>query len=136
MANLQKITQSIADAINGLAGGVRAWGYPPDQIQPPSVVIEADRVEWANTAMGRGHENWTLLARVLIAPINNRAAQLERMSYFGGVNDIKDVVDSWPPLNDGTVAESVLVREARKFDAWEYSGVLYVGVEILIEVMA
>jgi hypothetical protein len=39
-------------------------------------------------------------------------------------------------LKNGTVAASAWCRNAQKFDGWEYAGIGYLGVEIVVEIRA
>jgi hypothetical protein len=133
MADLAAVRDAVAESMAGL--DVTVHPRLPDQLQTPCIVIEVDGVDWA-TAMGRGHELWTLLLRVLVGTVNNTAAQEARDEYFGGVRDVKAAVESYAPLKDGTAAASVWCREARKFDGWEYAGIGYLGVEIVVEIRA
>lgn len=134
MADLAAVRQGIADAINAL-DGVTAYPRTPGTIHTPCVIVDTEEIDW-RTAMGRGHDKITCLARVLIGMSSGEAAQVERDAYFGGVRDIKDAVESHVPLSDGTVAQGVFVSTARKFDSWQLADQLYLGVEILMEVYA
>jgi len=133
MADLNLIRKTVALALEGL--DVPAYSHLPDQVQAPCIIVDVEGVDWA-TAMGRGHEAWTLLLRVLVGTVNNTAAQTERDTYFGGVRDIKDAIESFPSLKTGTVAAGTWCRNAQKFDGWEYAGIGYLGVEIVVEVRA
>lgn len=135
MAGLAEVRQAVADALNTI-DGLRATAVL-EQMQPPMAVVEPDRVDW-RTAMQRGHDAWTLLVRVLLGMASQRAAELARNEFFdaGGPRDVKDVIEAHVPLRDATVAHDVFVAEARRFDAWEFSGVTYLGVEFVVEVYA
>lgn len=134
MADLSALRHGLAAAINTL-GDVRAWAYLPDQVQVPAVLIEPDAVDWT-TAFARGHESWTLLVRVLVSTSHNTAAQKARDEYFGGVLDIKNAIEGYAPLKDGTVAASAFVRRADRFDAWTYAEITYLGVNLVVEIRA
>ena len=127
MADLAAIRQQIADAMNVLPE-MRAWPYIPDQIQPPTALVEPDYVDWDAGAYARGAEHWYFLIRVLIGLTNNTAAQKERDTFLGGSRDIKDAVQAAMPNSS--------VSSARKFDAWTYAGVDYLGVEFAVLVIA
>jgi hypothetical protein len=134
MADLAAVRTGLADAINTLPG-VRAWAYPPDQIQAPAILVEPDEVDWA-TAFGRGHEAWRFMVHVLISTVNNTASQKARDEFLGGISDLKDAIEGYMPLHDGTVAASVFVRSARRFNAWKYGETTYLGVEVVVEIRA
>jgi len=127
MADLAAIRQQIADAMNTLPE-MRATPYIPDQVQPPAVIVEPDYVDWDAGGMARGAEHWYFLIRVLIGLANNTAAQKNRDEYLGGGRDIKDAVQAAMPNSS--------VSSARKFDAWTYAGVDYLGVEFAVLVIA
>jgi hypothetical protein len=133
MADLAAIRDAVAESMAAL--DVNVWSHLPDQLQAPCIIVDVEGVDWA-TAMGRGHEAWTLLLRVLVGTVSNTAAQTERDTYFGGYRDVKDAVESYAPLKDGTKAAGAWCREARKFDGWEYAGIGYLGVEIVLEIRA
>jgi hypothetical protein len=133
MADLEAIRDAVAESLAGL--DVNVHSHLPDQLQAPCIVVDIEGVDWA-TAMGRGHEAWTLLLRVLVGTVNNTAAQIDRDTYFGGFRDIKDAVESYAPLKDGTAAANAWCRNAQKFDGWEYAGIGYLGVEIVVEIRA
>jgi hypothetical protein len=137
MADLSKIRQAIADAVNSLEG-VTAWPMPPDMPNAPCAIVEPVDVSWdqQNATFGRGHEHWTMRIVVLIALASNTAAQVERDTYFGGIRDVKDAVEGWPTLHTGAAAQDVFVRTARRFDSWKYSDVAYLGVEIILDIRA
>ena len=129
MADLAALRQQLADALNTLPD-MRAEPYIPDQIQPPVVIVEPDFVDWSQGTFLRGFEPWTFLIRILL-PLagGNVAAQKLRDEYLGGPSkDIKDAIQSNIP--------TAFVESARKFDAWEYAGVQYLGVEIPVRVIA
>lgn len=135
MASLGEVRQAIADALNTI-DGLRATATL-EQVQAPMAVVEPDRVDW-RTAFQRGHDTWTILVRILIGTAANRAAEIARNEFFdaGGPKDVKDAIEGHVPLRDGTVAQDVFVAEARKFDTWEFSGVAYLGVEVVVDVYA
>lgn len=135
MADLAAIRDAIGDAIEAAFTDLNVQRRPGAQVHTPAVVVEPGEVDFAR-AMQRGHEKWELLLRVLIGAAFNEAAHLARDEFFGGVHDIKDAVEAHAPLRDGTAAQDVLVRTARKFDAWTYQGVAYLGVEFAIDVYA
>lgn len=107
----------------------------PRQIHAPCAIVDVQDVDF-RTAMQRGHEKWTLLVRYLCGTASLDAANTERDRVFGGSKDIKDAIEGHVPLRDGTAAHDVFVAEARRFDAWEYAGVTYLGVEFVVDVYA
>lgn len=128
MADLAAIRQQLADAMNTLPD-IRAWPYIPDQIQTPTVIVEPDFVDWSEGAFARGAEPWSFLVRVLLSLAGgNVTAQKERDTYLGGLHDVKDAIQTAMP--------NAFVSSARKFDAWEYAGVQYLGVEVVVDVIA
>lgn len=128
MADLATLRQEIADAINTLPD-IRAWPYIPDTPQPPLVIVEPDVVDWSQGAYQRGAEPWTFFVRALLSLAGgNVAAQKTRDEFFGGIRDIKAAIEANVP--------STFVSSARKFDAWTYAEIDYLGVEIVVEVIA
>lgn len=130
MADLAALREQIADAINAGQPDPIAVPYIPDQIQTPVAIVEPDQVDWSSGAFARGAEPWSFLVRILLSLSGgNVEAQKLRDEFFGGpARDIKDAVESVMP--------NAFVSTARKFDAWEYSQVPYLGVEIVIQVRA
>lgn len=133
MADLAAIRKELAEAMK--AQGLRAYADNPAQLHAPAAIVEPDNVDFRG-AMQRGTEQWRFLIRYLCGTASVRAAEQERDKVFGGVKDIKDAIESHIPLRDGTAADDVFVAEARRFDSWEYAGVVYLGVEFQVEVYA
>lgn len=134
MADLALLRTEIAAAVNTI-DGLTAAARVPGQVHPPMAVVEPGEVDFTG-AMQRGHDKWDMLVRVLIGTASNEAAQIARDEFFGTAKDIKDAIESHVPLRDGTAAQDVFVKSARKFDAWTYAGVAYLGVEFLVEAYA
>jgi hypothetical protein len=132
--SLSTAREAMADAINTI-NGLKAHPRVPGQVHTPCAIVEPGEVDW-RTAQQRGHDKWDILIRVLLGTVSNEAAQLARDEFFdrGGPKDIKDAIEAHVPLRDGTAAQDVFVAQARKFDAWTYAGVTYLGVEFLTEV--
>ena len=130
MADLAALRQQIADAINAGLPDPIAMPYIPDQIQPPVAIVEPDYIDWDEGGMARGAEHWHFLVRVLLSLAGgNVAAQVARDEYLGGpARDIKDAIQAAMPNSS--------VSSARKFDAWEYAGSQYLGVEFAVLVIA
>lgn len=133
MADLAALRAAVADALSTV-DGLTGHATNPGQLHAPCALVEPQDVDFTG-AMMRGHDKWTFLVRVLCGSASNEAGQLARDAYFGTAKDIKDAIEGHLPLR-GEIAQDVLVRGARKFDAWEYSGVVYVGVEFVVEVYA
>lgn len=134
MADLAAVRKALADACSTITG-LTGYATNPGQLHPPAALVEPQEVDW-RTAMGRGHDKWTFLVRVLVASTSNEAGQKARDEFFGTAKDIKDTIEAHAPLRGGAAAQDVFVAEARKFDAWEYNGTPYVGVEFVVEVYA
>ena len=131
---------SLAGAREAIAGaikvtGLNAYPRPGGQITPPCALVEPGEVDF-RTALARGHDKWDLYVRVLLGTASAEAAQTARDDFFdrGSPVDIKNAIEDEVSLRDGTKAQDVFVASARKFDAWIYSGVTYLGVEFLVEV--
>lgn len=134
MADLAVIRNAIGDALDDIEG-IQVQRTPGAMVHPPCVVVEPGEVDFAE-AFQRGHEKWEILVRVLIGTAFDSAAHQQRDEFFGGVRDIKDAIEGHVPLRDGTAAQDVLVRTARKFDAWVYQATSYLGVEFAVDVYA
>lgn len=136
MSNLAAVREAVADALNTVPG---LNGYPrvPGQLSTPCAIVEPAEIDWS-TAMQRGHDKVELVIRVLLGTALTEAAQLARDEFFdaGQPKDIKDAVESHVPLRDGSAAHDVFVARARKFDAWTYAGIAYLGVEFVVDVYA
>jgi hypothetical protein len=127
MADLAALREQLADAMSTLPD-VNVSAYLPDQMHPPAVVIEPDEVDWSAGAFARGAEPWTFLVKVLLSLVNNSAAQAARDEYLGGARDIKAAIETRMP--------GAFVTAARRFDAYDYAGVTYLGVEFVVNVYA
>lgn len=137
MADLAAIRQAIADSLVTAdpETTIKAHARYPDQFHAPAAIVDVDDVDFKG-AMQRGLEKWNILVRYLVSTTNIRGAETKRDEVFGGVKDIKDRIEAHVPLRDGTVAHDVYVSGARRFDAWEYAGSSYLGVEFVVEVYA
>ena len=127
MADLQALAEQIADAINTVPEQNATAGIP-DNINTPMVTVEPDLVDWTSGTYGRGFEPWSFLVRVLLGIGLNSETQKARNEYLGGSRDIKDAIEANVP--------SSFVSSARKFDAWTYANVEYLGVEFVVDVIA
>ena len=129
MADLAALREQIADAANTGQPDPVILPYIPDQIQTPVGMVEPDYVDWSEGAFGRGAEPWSFLIRILFSLTGgNMEAQMARDEYLGGVRDIKDAVEAQIP--------NAFVSSARKFDAWTYAETDYLGVELVVDVIA
>jgi hypothetical protein len=127
MADLAALRNQLADAMSVLPD-VNVSAYLPDQLQTPAVVVEPDTVDWSQGAFARGAEPWTFSVKVLLALVNNSAAQVARDEYLGGARDIKAAIETRIP--------GAFVTAARRFDAYDYAGITYLGVEFVVNVYA
>lgn len=133
--DLATVRNAVGDALEAALEGVQVQRRPGAQVHAPAVLIEPGEVDW-QTSMQRGHDKWELLVRVLIGTAFNEGAHIQRDDFFGGLRDIKDAIEGHVPLRDGTAAQDVFVKRARKFDAWTYQGTAYLGVEVTVDVYA
>jgi hypothetical protein len=136
MADLKAVREAVADALDSI-DGLHSHARVPAQIHTPCAIVEPSEVDF-RTSMQRGHDKIDLTVRVLLGTASHEAAQLARDEFLdaGSARDVKDAIESHDALRDGTAAFDVFVARARKFDAWTFSGVVYLGVEFLTEVYA
>lgn len=131
MADLAAIRAELAAALNTLPDG-RAEPYRPDTINPPLLVVEPDEVNFKG-AFGRGAEMWVFRVIALLGTVQNLSAQKLRDEFFGGIRDVHDAIEDH---DYGTAADDVEVVRAESFDTLTVSGVDYLGVFILVQVIA
>lgn len=138
MADITAIRDALGDAVETLStttNPLAVQRFPGGQVHTPCVVIEPGEVDFSGS-MQRGTEKWEFWVRILVSTAFGEGAHRDRDKFFGGVFDVKDAIESHVPLRDGSVAHDVFVHRARKFDAWTYQGVAYLGVEVTVDVYA
>ncbi len=131
MANLESLTTSIAQALK-LIPDLHVYQFPQTPTTPAAQIVP-QKVDFSG-AMGRGHEEWEVLVRILVSAANPEAAEMELYKYFGKAKDIKDAIENHTPLMDGSVADAVFVRMAEDYGRlYDIGGIGYRGIEFLVE---
>ena len=126
MADLAAIRETLADALNTLPD-MNAYPRKPGTINPPCWIVEPALVSW-ETSMGRGVEQWSFDLWGLCGLASSEAAELQLEKWFGGIQDVKDAIQSAPL--------QVFARQAERFDGIQIGQVTYLAVKVQTEVLA
>lgn len=145
--DLEEIMEALAATFNGVATGDEIGGVAitmechadvPGQVEPPSIVLEVDDLQW-DLNMGHGADSFTVTALALVTYQDMDQAQrllwrfLSRKST-SGLMRIKAALEANQDLG-GLVSYAVLTN-VRNIGNINYNAVDYLAAELIIEVMS
>jgi hypothetical protein len=137
MADLEAICNEIKTALRDNLSEFHVYTAEVEQITTPAIQIDPNEIDYSDSAsMGRGLEKWDITIRVLLTTVTERSSKVAMWQFFGQANDIKNVIESHVPLQDGSVGHAVYVRRAGSFGIWDYNGNSYRGGEFNVDVYA
>lgn len=117
-----------ADAISGL----RTFAYPPDAVPDESFVVGMpDQIAYDQT-FGRGSDEYTVTAWVLLKKMNDRTAYARLAKYIsgGGASSIRNALNS-SPANPYSACDTVTVQSAET--GWYvWNSVTHMGAQFTI----
>lgn len=122
--------------VNGLDVPLNVTSEVDGQVQIPALVILLDDIDWDLTFQ-RGADAFTFLVQVLLQSADSPGGQriLRSALSTGGVGTrIKDLLNQDKTL--GGLVSYADMAGTRRIGNIQYSGIDYVGAEILIEVVA
>lgn len=122
--------------VNGLDVPLNVTSEVDGQVQIPALVILLDDIDWDLTFQ-RGADAFTFLVQVLLQSADSEGGQriLRSALSTGGVGTrIKDLLNQDKTL--GGLVSYADMAGTRRIGNIQYSGIDYVGAEILIEVVA
>jgi hypothetical protein len=134
VGTLGEIRDALAVAVKTI-NGMRAAEHMPEQINPPMVVIQLDRLDF-HGAMQGGLRTFQFLLIAIVGRMGERASQdlLDRVTDFDGPDSIRQAVEADPTL--GGVVWACKVTGARSIRPINIGDAAYLGVEFEVEVQA
>jgi hypothetical protein len=134
VGTLGEIRKALAKTVLGI-NGMRVAEHMPEQVNPPMVVIQLDRLDY-HGAMQGGLRTFQFLLIAIVGRMGERSSQelLDRVTDFDGPESIRDVVEADPTL--GGVVWAVKVTGARAVRPINIGDAAYLGVEFEVEVQA
>jgi hypothetical protein len=136
MASLSALRAGIAARLATIPG-LTVYASPPGQVNVPAAIVlpAADFVTFDAT-MGRGSDDFSFLARVLVADTVADVGQDSLDAYLAGsgAHSVKAAIEGDGTL--GGIASYAVVTSARAYGDYEYAGLSYLGVEFAVEVTA
>lgn len=132
--NVKAVAEEIAGKLDTITG-LRAFGYPVDQLPLPGAVVGLpDEIAFDRT-YGRGSDSITIPLWVLVGRTDERAGALELMAYLDGTGakSVKSAVDS-TRTNTYSSCDDVTITTAVP-GTYTYNGVDAFGAEFTVEVM-
>jgi hypothetical protein len=126
------------DEISGTAVTLECHPEVVGQIDPPSIVLELDDLNW-DLNMAAGADGWTVMALALVAYQDMAGAQRALWRFLSrkstsGVARLKEALEADQTLG-GLVSYAVMTN-VRNIGIVTYNGVDYLGAELIIEVVS
>lgn len=136
MASVTELRRGLRDRLQTIPG-LHAYATAPGQINVPAAVVTPaqDLLEFDAT-MGRGSDEFRLLVTVYAARADDELGQdtLDAFLEGSGASSVKAAVEAESSL--GGVCDFAVVSRARNYGEYEYAGISYFGVELVVEVTA
>lgn len=144
---IEEIMEALAAVFDGTATGdviggqaIKLECHPEvvGQIDPPSIVLELDDLNW-DLNMAAGADGWTITALALVSYADMEGAQralwrfLSRKSTSGIVR-LKTALEADQTL--GGLVSYAIMQNVRNIGVVTYNGVDYLGAELIIEVVS
>lgn len=132
MASVSQLRTGIATRMATITG-LRTSATVPDNPRPPVAVVIPDRIEYDLDAR-RGADRFYFVVTLLVARADDRAAQDKLDGYLVGPTSIKTAVEGDRTL--GGVADTCRVTEVRNYSSVPVGDTLYLGAQLVVEVIA
>lgn len=144
---IEQIMEALAAVFNGVATGDEINGtavtlecHPEvvGQIDPPSIVLELDDLNW-DLNMAAGADGWTVVALALVSYQDMEGAQRALWRFLSrkatsGVARLKGALEEDQTL--GGLVHYAIMTNVRNIGVITYNGVDYLGAELIIEVVS
>lgn len=122
---------ALGDGVAAAAGaitGLRAFGYLPDAISPPTFFVAEVEVEYDAT-FGRGLDTVYLTCRLLVSHTSDRTGQKQVASYMKGAGptSVKAAIEAERTL--GGACQDLRVQRVSGYGLYEHNGTQYYGAE-------
>lgn len=131
---LAQIRDALGDAVRTI-NGMRASEHMPEQVSPPVIVIQLDRVDF-HGAMQGGLRTFQFILIAVVGRMGERTSQdlLDRVTDFDGPDSLREAIEADPTL--GGACWAVKVTGARAVRPINIGDAAYLGVEFEVEVQA
>lgn len=131
---LSQIRDALGVAVRTI-DGMRSSEHMPEQLNPPVVVVQLDRVDYLGAMQG-GLRTFQFILIVIVGRMGERAAQdlLDRVTDFAGPDSLREAVEADPTLGD--VCWACKVTGARSIRPISIGDAAYLAVEFEVEVQA
>lgn len=135
MTSLQAILDGIAARLRTLPG-LRVVAYVPDQIAPPTAIVQLPRSIDFDLTYGRGADSYRIPVLLLVAKVSDRASSSNLAAYLAadGATSVKAAVEADSTL--GGIVDDCHVAQATGIGSYTFGGIDYLGAEFTLEVVA
>ena len=132
MASVSELRAGLATRMATITG-LRTSATVPDAPRPPVAVVIPDRIEYDLDAR-RGADRFYFTITLLVARADDRAAQGNLDAYLVGAGSIKAAIEADRTL--GGKADTCRVTEMRNYASVPVGDTLYLGAQLIVEVIA
>ena len=134
MIDISGVRDALAANLSNV-DGLRVSAHVPDVVNPPMALVTVGRGTFIryDAALSSGAAELSFVVVLFVTRASEGAGQDALDAYVSdGPGSIKAAIESNPTL--GTLADWVVVTEARSFGTLTYNGVDYFGCEFLVGV--
>lgn len=132
MASVKELRAGLATRMANVSG-LRTSATVPDNPRPPIAVVMPDRIEYDLDAR-RGADRFYFTVTVLVGRADDRAAQDKLDPYLVGPTSVKAAIEGDRTL--GGKADTCRVTEMRNYSSVPVGDTLYLGAQLVVEVIA
>ena len=131
MQDVSTIRQALADKMANVYG-LRTSAYVPDAPRPPQAVVMPDRISYDLNAR-RGADTLFFTITILVGRADDRSSQGNLDKYLRGTDSVKAALEADRTL--GGVVDTCRVTEMRNYAAVPVGEELYLGAQLIVEVV-
>lgn len=135
MTPLQAILDALAASLDAIPG-LRVFGYTPDQIAPPTAIVQLPRSIDFDLTYNRGADTYVVPVLLLVGKVSDRASSANLASYLdaAGPTSVKAAIEVDDTL--GGLIDDCRVTGATGIGSYTFAGVEYLGAEFNLVVVA
>lgn len=133
-ATLTAVRTALSTALAAIPGLNTSPTAPGQVTIPMAFVMPGEPVVSFDSTMARGSDDFQFIVRLLVGNQTDYASQGEIDKYLAGTgtHSVKEAVDG----NLGGAVDFSRVATARNYGEFDHNGVIYLGVEFVVEVTA
>jgi len=131
MQDVSTIRQALADKMANVYG-LRTSAHVPDAPRPPQAVVMPDRISYDLNA-NRGADTLYFTITVLVGRADDRSSQGNLDKYLRGRDSVKAALEADRTL--GGIVDTCRVTEMRNYAAVPVGEELYLGAQLIVEVI-